>query len=116
LYENGKVKSAVKVSQDYADDEGDLEAVAGLKAMKIAEEQDLRGYKSTSFSQLSAHLHVGDSDSGDNKVNLGLFDGDFEEQMSYVNLVLCCRFSRGSNMEGLDIGDFACKLGVVTTN
>jgi hypothetical protein len=76
---------------DYDDDESDIEAAAGLEAMRIAEEQDARGGTGASSfgggyeGGLSTHHQSQDesSDSDYNHMDLGLIGGGYEAHMSY---------------------------------
>ncbi|CAL3970939.1 unnamed protein product [Diplocarpon coronariae] len=74
---------------DYDDDESDLEAAAGLEAMRIAEEQDQRG--ATGALSLGTHepqptreLSQDESSDSDYKhMDLGLAGGGYDAHMSY---------------------------------
>lgn len=78
---------------DYDDDgdESDIEAAAGLEAMRIAEEQDARGGTGAlSFSggyeggHSTQHQSQGESSDSDYKhMDLGLIGGGYEAHMSY---------------------------------
>ncbi len=76
---------------DYNDDESDIEAAAGLEAMRIAEEQDARGgtgalsFGGTYEVGHSTHHQSQDesSDSDYKHMDLGLIGGGYEGHMSY---------------------------------
>jgi hypothetical protein len=76
---------------DYDDDESDIEAAAGLEAMRIAEEQDARGGAGAlSFSggyeggHSTQHQSQEESSDSDYKhMDLGLIGGGYEAHMSY---------------------------------
>jgi hypothetical protein len=78
-------------TDDYDDDESDLEAAAGLEAMRIAEEQDAQrgGTSALSFGTYdlsSSHQHPSQEDSSDSdykNMDLGLVGGGYDAHMSY---------------------------------
>jgi hypothetical protein len=60
--ENRNAKATFRASQDYDDEESDLEAVAGLEAMRMADVQELRDCISTNVGMQSPNLDlIGDT-------------------------------------------------------
>ncbi|PBP22603.1 CNH domain-containing protein [Diplocarpon rosae] len=74
---------------DYDDEESDLEAAAGLEAMRIAEEQDQRSGTGAlslgSYEPQPAHQLSQDESSGSDykHMDLGLAEGGYDAHMSY---------------------------------
>jgi hypothetical protein len=83
--------TTVNQNDDYDDDESDIEAAAGLEAMRIAEEQDARGgagalsfgggYDGGQSTQQQSQNESSDSDY--KHMDLGLIGGGYEAHMSY---------------------------------
>ncbi|KAF4636641.1 hypothetical protein G7Y89_g1449 [Cudoniella acicularis] len=93
---------------DFDDDESDLEAAAGLEAMRIAEEQDAQrgsGAGALSFggyeAQQPGHPQSQDesSDSDYKHMDLGLVGGGYAARMSYGNDVGGLETGHSSEME-----------------
>lgn len=77
-------------SDEYDEDESDLEAVAGLEAMRIAEEQDAQTGGALSFGTFegtpSSRHHQSQDESSDSDykhMDLGLVGGGYDAHMSY---------------------------------
>jgi hypothetical protein len=93
--------------ENYDEDESDLEAAAGLEAMRIAEEQDaqLGGTGGLSFGTYdgpqSTHLQNQDesSDSDYKHMDLGLAGGGYDAHMSYGDDMTGMNTSHSSEME-----------------
>ncbi|TAQ89204.1 hypothetical protein B7494_g2469 [Chlorociboria aeruginascens] len=83
------VPNSHKTAFNYEDDESDLEAAAGLEAMRIAEEQDAQrgGAGALSFGAYEGQQHQqlqGESSDSDYKhMDLGLVGGGYDAHMSY---------------------------------
>ena len=80
--------SHAESTDDYDDDdESDLEAAAGLEAMRIAEEQEAqRGGGPMSFGSQSSfqrHQSQDESSDSDKNIDLGLVGGGYDARMSY---------------------------------
>jgi hypothetical protein len=78
-----------ETTDDYEEDESDLEAAAGLEAMRIAEEQDAQTGGALSFGTFegtpsSRHYKSDESSDSDYKhMDLGLVGGGYDAHMSY---------------------------------
>ena len=82
------ILSHAESTDDYDDDdESDLEAAAGLEAMRIAEEQEAqRGGGPMSFGSQSSFQRVqsqDESSDSDKNIDLGLVGGGYDAHMSY---------------------------------
>ena len=86
---------------DYDDEESDLEAAAGLEAMRIAEEQDAQTGGALSFGTYSRHQksHGDSSDSDYNYMDLGLVGGGYDAHMSYGDDLGAMDTGNSSEME-----------------
>ncbi|KAH8660666.1 CNH domain-containing protein [Tricladium varicosporioides] len=91
---------------DYDDEESDLEAAAGLEAMRIAEEQDAQrgsvgGPLTFGYEGQHAHPHSQEesSDSDYKHMDLGLVGGGYDARMSYGNEVGGLETGHSSEME-----------------
>lgn len=93
--------------EEYDEDESDLEAAAGLEAMRIAEEQDAQrgGTGPLSFGTYegpqSTHVQSQDesSDSDYKHMDLGLAGGGYDAHMSYGEDMAGMNTSHSSEME-----------------
>jgi hypothetical protein len=93
--------------QAYDEDESDLEAAAGLEAMRIAEEQDAQrgGTGALSFGaydapQSAQHQSQDESSDSDYKnMDLGLAGGGYDAHMSYGDDLAGMNTSHSSEME-----------------
>jgi hypothetical protein len=92
---------------NYDDDESDLEAAAGLEAMRIAEEQDAQGVGAGAMSfgkyegQQAHHQQSQDesSDSDYKHMDLGLVGGGYDAHMSYGDGLEALNTEHSSEME-----------------